>query len=163
MFIMDMPYIPAQTGPVVLLQVATNRPSTQADFILNDCMETHPTPDDPTSAWRGVDPAYMLKNYIQAEEQTTVNLADIKTTLLQGTNHGKLLTSTSNYGRTTYHYDPESGFIGTDKAVFMADFAGKRYKINVEIKVLIVVDERQSQCDRPDMIKVPNGQAYFKL
>lgn len=126
-----------------------------ADYILKDCQETFHTPD-PRSAFRAVDPAYMLKNYLQAwEVPGVVNLADIKTTLLQGTQRGNLLSSTSNAGRTTYHYDPAPGFYGDDKAIFMAEYAGKRYKIVIQIKVTENFNENDPQCpNKPVLIKV---------
>jgi hypothetical protein len=155
MFIMDVPYVPVQTAPLVLAQAAAGSNTPPADFILNACQET----DDTTPSWsamRVVDPSFMLKNYIEGRDvPAPVNLADIKTTLLQGTRHGKIATEVDNTGLSSYRYDPDSGYLGRDKAVFLAEYAGKRYKINIEIKVLVVVDERQPVCDDPVMIKAP--------
>jgi hypothetical protein len=154
MFIMDVPYVPAQDAPIVLAQADAASVTPPADYILKDCQETFHTPD-PRSAFRAVDPAYMLKNYLQGWVVSgVVNLADIKTTLLQGTQHGKIFGWTDNAGLTSYHYDPAPGFYGDDEAVFMAEYAGKRYKVVIQIKVLEIVNEYDSKCPAPELIKV---------
>jgi VCBS repeat-containing protein len=152
MFIMDVPYVPAQDAPVVLAQADAAGAIPPADYILKDCQETFHTPD-PRSAFRAVDPAYMLKNYIEGRDvPPPVNLADIKTTLLQGTQHGKIFAEVDNVGLTSYHYDPAPGFYGNDEAVFMAEYAGKRYKIVIQIKVTENFNENDPQC--PDNLPV---------
>jgi len=169
MFIMDVPTIPAQDTPIVLVQAATAGASTalQPDYILKACTETMDT-IDPTSAMRGVDPAYMLTNYLNSHssKQVVFDLTTIKTTLLQGTKHGNLVAGTSTSGRTAYRYDPTPNYIGNDRAVFQAVFEGKVYKIVVDIKVLEVVDETPgaSECEPPRLIKVTkpsSGDAGF--
>ena len=158
MFSMDVPYVPPQEAPIVLAQAAAPASGVipQPDYILNTCTETTST-GDPRSAWRGVDPAGMLAIYLQNHANRTIDMemmAAIKTTLLQGATHGKIIAEVDNTGLTSYHYDPTPNYEGDDRAVFMAEFEGKVYKIVVEIKVLFVIDQNSSQCNEPTLIKV---------
>lgn len=156
MFAMDVPSVPAQQTPIVLAQAATlaaGSSNQQPDYILKACSETEST-GDPRSAMRAVDPAYALKNYIQNRDKHYVELAAIKTTLLEGTTHGKITSGTTNYGRTAYGYDAEPNYVGKDKAVFMAEFEGKRYKIVVDLRVFTMVNENDPTCPPPQLIKV---------
>jgi hypothetical protein len=159
---MDIPNVPVHETPVVLAQSANTGSVVQKpDYILNLCQETEHT-TDPRSAFRGVDPAGWLavelgnRNNRDILNNPSV-MAAIKVTLLEGTKHGQLTAGVSNYGRVAYRYDPEAGYLGDDKAVFMAEFEGKRYKIVVEIKVLEIVDYNSPQCGAPQLIKV-NGK-----
>ena len=160
MFTMDIPYVPMQETPIVLAQAATSgtTPALHPDYLLNVCEQTEST-GDPMSAMRGVDPAYMLKNYIQNQVHHYVDIAGITNiSLLEGTTHGKITSGTTNYGRTAFGYDPEPSYVGNDKAVFMADFDGKHYKITVELHVFVMVDEKlPTTCPPPQLIKV-NGK-----
>ena len=154
MFIMDVPYAPAQQTPIVLTQTAVGSTTPPAGFILNECQETEHT-IDPRSALRTVDPAYMIKNYFQPTYN--IDLSAITTTLLQSTKHGKLFSEVDNVGLTSYHYDPVPGYLGDDQAKFLAEFelGGKhlRIMIIVQIKVLITVNENEPVCPDPVMIK----------
>ena len=126
MFIMDIPYVPVQETPIVLAQNSALGASSvpqQPDYILNACTETELTLD-PRSALRSVDPAFMLKNYLEHHHKTktlVVDLASIKVTLIEGPKHGALVVGTSNYGRSTYRFDAEQNYIGNDKSIFMAE------------------------------------------
>jgi hypothetical protein len=77
-------------------------------------------------------------------------------TLLEGTKHGELLTRTASDGRTTFRYNPVPDYVGDDRAVFMAEFEGKRYKIVVNLKVSLGVDYKDPLCpENPyELIKV---------
>jgi hypothetical protein len=127
--------------------------SQQPDYLLKACEETEPTPEFPSSALRVVDPAYMLKNSL-LREQGEVELADIKTNLLQNTSHGKITSITGYLGRSLYRYDPTPGFFGNDRAIFMAEYGGKHYKIILDIKVLEDLDEKSPVCPESKLIKV---------
>jgi len=157
MFTMDVPTIPVQETPIVLAQAATSGTTPQPDYLLNACKETVST-GDPKSAMRAVDPAYMLKNFIQNRDNRDVDLASIKNiSLLEGTTHGKIISGTTNYGRTAYRYDPTPNYIGNDKAVFLAEFEGKAYKIVVELHVFNYAPPGEfgaSTCPPPKLIKV---------
>lgn len=160
MFIMDVPNVPVQEAPIVLAQAATPGAGAtpQPDFILKDCQETEHTAD-PRSALRGVDPAGMLRNFISNQVNHGIDLAAIKNiTLLEGAKHGKITTEVDNTGLTFYGYDPEPGYLGNDRAVFMAEFEGKRYKVIIDLHVLNMVrDFDLSTCPPPKLIKV-NGK-----
>jgi len=158
MFTMDVPVAPAQATPIVLAQAATPAAGAtpQPDYILNVCKETQEM-GDPQSAWRGVNPVGMLATYLGNRDHRPINMAAraaIKLTLVTGTTHGKLNPHTTDDGRLYYMYDPTPGYIGDDRAVFQAEFEGKVYKIVVDIKVLIVIDNNSPQCDPPKLIKV---------
>jgi hypothetical protein len=160
MFIMDVPYAPAQQTPIVLAQAVTQGAGStlQPDYILNDCKETQ-SAGDPRSAMRAVDPAFMLKNYLEWHDKTgklEVDLVAIKTTLLEGTTHGKISSVVDNTGRPWYRYDAVPEYVGKDRAVFMAEFEGKRYKIVIELHVFITTDGSGESCSPPQLIKV-NG------
>jgi hypothetical protein len=148
------PTIHSQQTPIVLAQ-ATTADATQPDYILKLCKQTESV-GDPQSAMRAVDPAGMLAVYLEWNKGAeNIDLKTIKTTLLEGTKHGKIITGTSNTGRTAYGYDAEPEYVGNDRAVFMAEFEGKRYKIVIELKVFLqVIENVPSACPPPKLIKV---------
>ncbi|MEO7622036.1 MAG: matrixin family metalloprotease, partial [Gallionella sp.] len=166
MFTMDVPYVPVQDTPILLVQAATPGAGAtpQPDYLLKDCQETTSV-GDPTSAFRAVDPAYMLKNYLEWHDKSgtlVIDLSSIKTTLLQGTTHGKITSVIDNIGRSWYGYDPIPNYVGNDQAVFMAEFEGKRYKIALELHVFAGsvpgdFGDSHSTCPPPKLIKV-NGK-----
>lgn len=161
MFTMDVPSVPAQQTPIVLAQAVTPSvgSTTQPDFILKYCSETESSGDS-WSAMRVVDPAFMLKNYLERHDKTrtlVIDLASIKTKMLEGTTHGNIFAEVDNKGLTSYHYDPVPAYEGKDRAVFMAEFEGKRYKIVVDLVVSLVVNENDPVCPPPKLIKV-NGK-----
>jgi hypothetical protein len=164
MFTLDIPYVPAQDAPMVLAQAAVNSgtgsSTRQPDYLLKVCQETEST-GDPTSAVLGIDPAYKLKNYIQNRDRRDVDLASIKTTLLEGTKHGKIFAEVDNEGLTAYRYDPEPEYQGKDSAAFMAEFEGKIYKVMIDIVVVLAVDQNASQCPNPipQFIKIKSKPA----
>ncbi|HEY6094617.1 MAG TPA: hypothetical protein VIU93_06650 [Gallionellaceae bacterium] len=148
MFTMEVPYVPAQETPIVLAQAGTAAAPPQPDFILNSCQETQSTGSS-TSAVRGVDPGTALANALSyiAGKDVAPDLSVIKNiTLLEGPKHGELVAGTSTSGRTAYRYDPIPEYVGDDRAVFMAEFKGKHYKIVVNLKVSIVVDYNSPLC-----------------
>lgn len=144
MFSMDVPYTPAQEPSMVLAQAASTSASVTPDFILNSCKETEHTQDGSISPFGGIHPAYMLSNYL-ASVGSNVKPEDIKVTLLSAPQHGKL---------NGYTYTPTPGYLGDDRASFMAEYKGKHYKIIVTIKVLVAVDENSPTCPSPELIKV---------
>ena len=157
MFIMDVPYVPAQDTPIVLAQTTAPNVATQTDYIFATCKETEST-GDPSSAMRTVDPAGMLKVYLQAKEGRRIESSAVRNiAILQNTTHGKISSVIDNTGRPWYAYDPTPDYIGNDKAVFQAEFEGKVYKIVLELHVFIGVDENNPTCPEPTLIKV-NGK-----
>ena len=158
MFTMDVPYAPVQDTPIVLAQAATpGAAAPQPDYILNICAQTE-SAGDPMSAMRGVDPAYMLKNYIQNQVHHYIDIAGITNiTMLEDTTNGQLIANTSGSGRVYFMYEPVPSYVGNDNAVFMAEYGGKQYKIVVELHVFTWVNEKlPSTCPPPQLIKV-NG------
>jgi hypothetical protein len=158
MFIMDVPSVPVQQTPIVLAQAATPA-APQPDFILKTCKETGST-GDTGYLMNGVDPAGMLAVYLGNKSNRDIlndpaALAAIKITLLEGTKHGEL----DGAGSLAYMYYPEEGYVGNDKAIFMAEFEGKRYKIIVELHVFDVapMESQPTSCPPPQLIKV-NGK-----
>jgi hypothetical protein len=136
-------------------------PKPQPDFILNECQQTT-SMGDPRSAFRAVDPAGMLSVFLQNKYDRPVAESSIKNiTLLEGTVHGNLIAGTSTSDRTPYGYDPVPNYTGNDKAVFMAEYNGKRYKIVVNLVVSPTVGEsplmegQEPVCPPPKLIKVP--------
>jgi len=166
MLIADVPYVPAQEAPIVLAQAATSGDGTQQpDYLLTLCKQTESTGDS-RSAFRAVDPAGMLSIYLQNRDHRAIDLATratIKPILLEGTTHGKITSGITNYGRTTFHYDPIPNYTGNDRAVFLAEFEGKVYKIIVNLVVSPTVGEsplmegEEPVCPPPKLIKV-NGK-----
>lgn len=147
--------------PTVLAQGAAHGTGAtpQPDYVLNACQDTEST-GDPMSAMRGIDPAYMLKNYLQNQVRHYIDIAAVRNvTMLDGPGHGEIAGGTDNLGLTSYRYDPPPGYVGKDKAVFMAEHEGKRYKIVVELNVFLMVDEKvPSTCPPPRLIKVSDKQ-----
>ena len=162
MFTMEVPYVPAPETPIVLVQAGTAAAAPpQPDFILNACQPTQSTGSS-ISAVRGVDPGYALANALSeiAGRDVAPDLSAIKNiTLLEGTKHGKIFAEVDNEGLTSYHYDPTPNYVGNDRAVFMAEFGGKHYKIVVNLKVSITVDYKTPECPANpyELIKV-NGK-----
>lgn len=153
MFTMDVPYVPLQDAPIVLAKAGNANVVSSPDFIFRACKETEHRPNDSRSALRGVDPAGMLEVYYLRLGKT-INIAEIKTTVLENPKHGKLTAEIDNAGLVDYRYDPIPGYLGDDSTTFMADYGGKRYKIIVTIKVLPSMDENSSVCPKPQLIKV---------
>ena len=101
-----------------------------------------------------VDPAYMLKNFLQHRDKQYIELAAIKLTQLEDTKHGELIPLTSGSGRLYYKYIAEPDYLGNDKAVFMAEFEGKRYKVVVNFVISDGIDDYNPKCPESELIKL---------
>lgn len=109
---------------------------------------------------RGVDPAGMLwialGSYGNAIERKLGSdmVKDVKVSLLVPTTYGNIFPSIDNEGRTSFHYDPNPGFVGDDQATFLAEYAGKRYKIVLKLKVFSseIVFPSNPDCPYPTLI-----------
>ena len=164
MFTLDLPCVPVLEAPIVLAQAATKPGVLKPDYQLTICKETEST-GDPKSAMRAVDPAGMLAIYLQNRNHRVIDLAaraTIKPIILEAPVHGKLTSGVSD-GRVFYGYDAEPSYVGKDKAVFMAEFEGKRYKIVVNLVVSLTVFESPLPDENPvcppwKLIKV-NGKS----
>lgn len=154
MFIMDVPSVPAQQAPIVLAQATTPTlgNTSQPDFILKDCQETSRIEPQ---IFNYFSPAAMLGDYLGRSSNRNIAydpsvLATIKVTLLEGTKHGEISVVNGSY-----FYEPTPDYLGKDKAIFMAEFEGKHYKIVVELHVLTnVMENMPSSCPPPKLIKV---------
>ncbi|MBK9349331.1 MAG: hypothetical protein IPN05_03680 [Sulfuritalea sp.] len=167
MFSADMPNVPPQGAPMVLVQPAassagkhTPAPSNrQADYLLKWCQEFSSGGGD----W--VDPVGMVaiqvgnRNNRDLFSSTTTGNA-IKITLMEGPTHGNLIFKPSESGRANYMYMPSPGYIGKDTAVFIAEFEGKRYKAVISLVVSEQVIENPPTsdmvpiCFQPQLIRL---------
>jgi hypothetical protein len=148
---------------IVLAQAAAPAAPLQPDYLLTTCKQTESTGDS-TSAFHAVDPAGLLKIYMQNKYDRPVDFSAIKNvTLLEGTTVGKITSVIDNTGRSWYHYDPIPNYTGNDRAVFLAEYEGKVYKIVINIVVSPTVgesplmSEETPVCPPPKLIKV-NGK-----
>lgn len=160
MFIMDVPSVPVPQMPIVLAQAATPTTPTP-DFILKECQEMISTGDS-LSDMRIIYPAGLLAVYLGNNSDRNIldnqtDMTSIKVTLLQGTTHGEIAFFDTQ--QITYIYDAIPNYVGNDKAIFMAEFEGKRYKIIVELHVFDVapMENHPTSCPPPQLIKV-NGK-----
>ena len=160
---MDMPYAPPQETPIVLVAADTSvaGATPQPDYIFTGCKET-PSAGDTTTAMNGVNPAgWLALELSHSSKRDIINnstaLGSIKLTLLEGTSHGELVPHTSESGILYYMYAPIPKYEGDDRAVFMVEFEGKRYRIVVNLIVKKTVDENTPLCPQPQLIKV-NGK-----
>ncbi|MDH4234527.1 MAG: hypothetical protein OEV15_05290 [Gallionella sp.] len=149
---MDIPYVPAQDTPVVLAQAATGSAMPPPEYILKACMETVIAVD---SGLTLVEPDGMLATYIQKQINSYVDISAVKNVvLLKDAAHGKIVSNTAPSGRQYYAYVPPPKFRGNDKAVFMAEFKGNRFRIDVELHVLPVAGKKKpTTCPSPQLIK----------
>jgi hypothetical protein len=150
--------IDLQETPIILVQADAAAPPAP-DFILNACNETASMAQFAGTAIRAIDPATDLAISLNeiANKAVVTDLTMIKNiTLLEGTKHGKLVEEKDNEGLVSYYYDPVPNYVGDDRAVFTAEFAGKRYKIVVNLKVSLGVDNNSPLCpENPyELIKV---------
>lgn len=125
-------------------RIVVAQAASTPDFIFNACRETEHEPDNSVSPFGGIHPAHMLGYYL-SNMGPDVKPEDVKITPLSGPQHGKL---------NGYLYKPTPGYLGDDRATFMAEYKGKHYKIVVTIKVLAGVDENTPVCPAPTLIKV---------
>ena len=139
----------------MIVAAATDAVGKQpVDYLIRDCTETEHV-DNPNNALRGVDPAGTVMDYLQRLQKKFLDITEFKPTLLQGPQHGSLEYEVSNAGRMFYVYDPKPGFLGKDKAVFMVEYRGLRFKVSIDIHVLEIVSSHVDTCpSRPTVIKL---------
>lgn len=125
-------------------------------------METESASSPPNPTFNTVSPAGMLGSYLANRRRVDVDKFDfsaIKISLLEGTKHGALLLVKDNTG-PYYIYNPVKNYEGKDRAVFMAEFEGKRYRIVIDLRVSKFVNEKgEPVCPDPKLIKVNKPQA----
>lgn len=157
MFIMDVPYVPAEQPTVVLaggISTATKQPS----YILKECQGV-PSTGDPRSAQRSVDPAGALRNYIENRGNAVLDIADFKNpTLVEGPKHGKMTRGVDTKGFVSFGFDPTPEFIGKDRAVFTVEYKGQLYKIVIDFVVDFTIGQEHEYdvpyCPKPKFIEI---------
>jgi len=102
---------------------------------------------------------------ISAEEGSALE-ATVKLTQLQGVAHGQLIPRSADGtsgGRVVYEYRSEPGYLGKDKAIFMAEYQGKRYRIVLDVIVSVGIDDYDPQCPPPPgkLIKITKPSSGF--
>jgi len=85
--------------------------------------------------------------------------AKVKLTLLVDPTHGKLVPQPSYKGIVYYQYQNEPDYVGKDKVVFLAEFAGKRYKIVYNLIVVKHIDDNNPLCPPSQLIKLQSNPA----
>ena len=115
------------------------------------CTETEHT-TNLNSAVRSVDPAGAVRNYVQELRNRAIDITEFKPTLLLGPRHGTLNYEVAKSGYMFYTYDPETGFLGKDRAVFMVEYQGKHFRVIVDIQVLEIIDIHESRCPARDKV-----------
>ena len=161
-------YVPAQETPMVLAQTAAPAgagSAPKADYLLTDCQEI-PTISEPTSAERSVDPAYALKNFLQKRRGHYIELSNIRIDMLENAQHGNLYELVGPKGEKSWAYEPKPGYEGKERAVFMAEFEGKRYKIVVTIYAnpfYTRADDPEYCRQAPRLIKLNNPRSGLDL
>ena len=152
MFTMDVPYVPVQDTPIVLAQTVAPGAVTHPDYLLNICTEK-PSAGGLITAMNMVDPATWLAVQLENRGKQFANFdaatSSIKLTQFVATTHGELIPQETDSERIFYIYQSELGYVGKDRAVFIAEFEGKRYKIVIDLIVSMVIDEDSPQCPPP--------------
>jgi Matrixin len=153
---MDVPYVPVQDTPIVLAQATTT--STPADYLLKTCMQGS------SGGANLISPGMELVGELQnrsrewiRDEEIATREASVKVTLLVNPTHGKLVSQPLDKGIIYYEYQSELGYVGKNKAVFLAELAGKRYRIVYNLIVSKVLDDNYPLCPpSSQLIKLQN-------
>ncbi len=93
------------------------------------------------SASRRIDPWSVLSGLVEGDRKAYLAF---KTTLLEDATHGKVYAINSGSGLGSYWYVSEPKYEGRDKAVFMAKFNEKYYKIVIELGVFLTPEEEEA-------------------
>ena len=165
MFTVDIPYVPVQDTPIVLVQAATPAAGSATpfpDYLLKMCTEVASS-NASQAVMNRIDPAGWLAVELGNRAGVSIDQATratIKITLLESATHGALDPKTSDSGRVSYTYSSKPGYLGKDEAVFLAEFQGKRYKVVVNLVVskdLIenpLTSAMTPVCPEPQLIKL---------
>jgi hypothetical protein len=157
----------ARPDPKVPQAATPATTATQADYLLKACREGLVTSNDWPSAMDIISPGVSLVGELQNRSREVIRDAEIeareaavKLTLLVAPAHGKLIPQTPYKGIVYYQYQSEPGYVGKDKAVFLAEFNGKRYKIVYNLIVVKQIDDRNPVCPpNTTLIKLQNKPA----
>jgi hypothetical protein len=75
--------------------------------------------------------------HFDARRKSEIDLSALRITLLEEPKHGDFYVGPNEGqgGNDSYNYFPKVGYFGRDKAVFLAQYAGKTYKIVMTLQV----------------------------
>ena len=154
MFAADIPYVPLQDAPVVLLAQA--KPSkNRNEVILTGCQDVDSTFENSAFNSLGVLGGEVFRRlgypWSSAEQMYVVPpkaLAGMKVTILQSPQHGTVERAAPNLG--WWQYKPVPGYVGKDKVSFLVEAEGRCFKITWNLLVHEVVDENANppECEK---------------
>lgn len=138
-----------------------------ADYLLNACREGSVTSKVRPSVMDPINPSGELIGKLQnmsgeslRNEEIDTREAAVILTLLEAPTHGKLFLQPLHKGIMYYQYQAEPGYMGNDNVVFMAEFAGKYYKIIYNLIVAKGIDDNNPLCPpETKLIKLPSKPA----
>ena len=124
-----------------------------ADYLLNTCREgsvtskVSPSKMDPISpSGELIGKLLNLSGESLRYEEIDTREAAVRLDLLEAPTHGKLILQPQHKGIVYYQYQAEPGYMGNDSLVFMAEFAGKYYKIVYNLIVDKGIDDNNPLC-----------------
>ena len=156
MFAIDMPDVPPQYWPVVVVQ-ASQVPDGDAKTArtIGVCHLIDSSPDAVTSAVNVFDPLGSVEYYLKQVEHRNVGIEG-KVTLLQGPKHGTL-----DMGATSGGYVPNPGYLGRDSASFLVEIGGYKVKVVYSFKILDYVPQGSEGYDPyEDKKYCPKGEHW---
>ena len=106
------------------------------NYILTDCQEI-PEMTPSSSAQRAVDPPGAIDVYITHRGGKSIRPESAAVTLIEKPKHGVLTEEVANTGYRFFGYDQKPGFVGKDRAVFLVEAGGERYKVVVTLVVTV--------------------------
>jgi hypothetical protein len=113
--------------------------STKIERTIGVCqLIENPPPAPPGNAANSFMPTGSAWSFMRETEKvkpellTDEMLVSAKASLLQDAEHGKLVDEGSGY----YHYDPTSGYLGTDRAVIHVEMGSYKVRVIYHFKVM---------------------------
>jgi hypothetical protein len=165
MFTVDVPYIPPQPDSIEMVQTA-GAEAIQPEYLIKTCVEAANTSYGGGGEFSITLP---LVGHVLAHEGRQASYEERlkmwKTvTLTQITDyaHGEVTLVDSSTPYDKFRYTPEPGFLGKDSAMFIGEFEGKLYKIQMNILVAKTFSDEahtQSPCPPDEMIKIEESKS----
>ena len=142
---LDTPIMATLDAPVAIVQIAHNQGNKQKfDYLLKSCKEM-PSGLSVGSVISMIGPSYVLSEYFRVYKGRDIDQRLIKETLIEKPKHGeiKLIYESEHNSLGSLHYIPfklgdrngNVGYEGKDRAVYLLEFAGKRYKLILNLIV----------------------------
>ncbi len=129
--------------------------SREYDYILSACISIGQKDVAMLGGEQSIFPASELELFYREDLNKDIHVDYSKTILAQAPEHGEIGSSKPGY----FGYTPKPGFVGQDKAVFMVEAEGKKYKVTIALAVRNdYVNESNPTCDsdlhfKPKLIK----------